>query len=225
MNSLLKYLVAVIAAAAVPLGMVAQNVDLELSGMSEGSFYAFTTEVEGADEKLAYEEFKQLMKEYGGKAKRSKPERTKVEAVTINSIGGTDPLDVFADFSERGSQTKVYLWIKQRGDYLSDDSADRDVDNATALLQEFHLRLRRAAIQQELDEEERQLGRVDKKLRNLERDYAGYERDIERAKAAIERAEANIEKNLAAQDETRNELAQQAEAVEAVKEKLAGVKG
>ncbi len=201
------------------------EVGMELSSMSEGSFLAFTTEVEGADEKLALNEWRDLMKEYGAKAKRSKPERLKVEEVTINSIGGNDPLSVYADFRERGSQTKVYVWIKHRNEFMSDQSARRDIESAETLLQEYRLRLRRAAINEELSEEQKHLDKVEKKLRNLERDHSSYERDIERAKQAIERAEANIVKNLAAQEETRAELARKAEDVQAVQEKLDNVKG
>lgn len=212
--------------AQLPQGMAqAPEVALELKTMSEGSFHALTATVAGANDKLAYEEFRDLMKEYGARTKRSKPERAKVEQVIISSIGGTEPLDVYADFSERGSDVKVLLWIKQRGEFLGEASADRDLENATALLQEFGLRLRRAAIEVELDDEEKELDKVERKLRNLERDLEGYERDIERARAAIERAEANIVKNAAAQEETKVELQQQIEEVEAVKQKLAQVRG
>lgn len=200
-------------------------IEMELSSMSEGSFMAFTTSVEGASEKLAASEWSDLMKEYGGRAKKSKPERYKVEEVTINSIGGNDPLAVFADFNERGSQVKVYVWIRYRGDFLNADASKRDLEASEALVKEFALRLRRAAIEEEIDYEENEFDKIDKKLKNLERDLEGYERDIERAKEAIIRAEANIEKNKAAQEETRSELARQADAVKAVQEKLSNVKG
>ena len=204
-----------------------RDVAFELKSMSEGSFTAFTTEVEGADDKLALEEWRKLMKEYGGRGKRSKPERYKVEEVVISSIGGSDPLAVYADFDERGSRTKVYVWIKQRGEFLGEASAERDVENAVSLVEAFGLQLQRAAIQRELDEEEKELEKVERKLRNLERDYDGYTRDIERAKDAIERAEANIEraeanivKNGEAQEQTKEHLADQQESVEAVRKRL-----
>lgn len=202
----------------------------ELRSMSEGSQNAFTIEVEGADEKLAYAEWRDLMKEYGGRAKRSKPERARVDEVVITSVGGAEPLAVYVDFSERGSQTKTYLWVKHRGEFLGEGAAERDLAAVGDLMSEYGVRLRRAVVQRELDEENRELEKVERKLKNLERDYAGYERDIERAKAAIERAEAaieraeeNIVKNTAAQEETRDELEQQADDVKAVRSKLEAV--
>ena len=203
----------------------APPVELELKTMSVGSFHALTAEIDGADERLAFEQFRDLMKEYGGRPKRSKPERTKVEQVIVSSIGGSDPLDVYADFSGRGSTVKVYVWINQRGEFIGEASAERDLDNARSLIQEYALRLRRAAIAEELAGEQKALEKVEKKLRNLERDLDGYERDITRARETIERAEANIVKNAAAQEETKRELEQQAEEVEAVREKLANVRG
>ena len=209
------------AAAQVPL------VDAELRSMSVGSHTAFTTEVEGATEKLAQDAFKDLMKEYGGRAKRSKPERFVVEAVTITSIGGSDPVNVYADFAERGSRTKTYVWFETRGDFLGEASARRDLDAAGDLLTEYANRLRRAAVEAELAAEEKELQAVERKLDKLERDHGGYERDIERARDAIERAqeaivraEENIARNLDEQEETRGAIERQFEDVEAVREKL-----
>ena len=203
----------------------APAVEFELHTMSEGSYTAFVTEVEGADDKLAQAEWRDLMKEYGVKTKRSKPERLRADDVVIPSIGGSDPLGVFADFEERGSRVKAVVWIKQRGTFLDDAAAQRDVDNATALLEEYALRLRRAAINEELDRERRDHERVEKKLRKLEDDLARYERTIERAREQIAQAEQNIIDNARAQEETQVELAKAAEAVKAVQRKLDGVKG
>lgn len=203
----------------------APAVEFELHTMSEGSYTAFVTEVEGADDKLALSEWRDLMREYGVKPKRSKPERVKAEEVVIASIGGSDPLGVYADFEERGSRVKAIVWIKQRDVFLDDASAQRDIDNATALMEEYALRLRRAAINEELTQERRDLERVQKKFRKLEQDLDRYERTIERAKEQIATAEQNIIDNAAAQRETQVEIAKAEEAVKAVQRKLDSVKG
>ena len=203
----------------------APRVEFELHTMSEGSYTAFVTEVEGADDKLALSEWRDLMKEYGVRPKRSKPERLRADEVVIPSIGGSDPLGIFADFEERGSRVKAVVWIKQRGGFLDADGAQRDIDNATALMEEFALRLRRAAINQELEAERRDLERVQKKLRKLEEDLDRYERTIERAREQIATAEQNIVDNARAQEETQVELEKAEESVRAVQRKLDGVKG
>ena len=203
----------------------APAVEFELHTMSEGSYTAFVTEVEGADDKLALTEWRDLMKEYGVRPKRSKPERLRADDVVIPSIGGSDPLGVFADFEERGSRVKAVVWIKQRGGFLDETASQRDVDNATALMEEYALRLRRAAINQELEAERRDLERVVKKLEKLESDLERYERTIERAREQIAQAEQNIIDNAREQEETRVELEKAGEAVKAVQRKLDGVKG
>lgn len=203
----------------------APAIEFELHTMSEGSYTAFVTEVEGADDKLALTEWRDLMKEYGVRPKRSKPERLRADEVVIPSIGGSDPLGVYADFEERGSRVKAVVWIKQRGGFLDETASQRDVDNATALMEEYALRLRRAAINQELEAERRDLERVEKKLRKLEDDLDRYERTIERAREQIEQAEQNIIDNARAQEETQVELDKASESVKAVQRKLDAVKG
>lgn len=202
----------------------------ELRSMSLGSFNAFVTTVTGADRKLAAGEYKALMREYGAKAKRSKPEAYRAEAVVIRSIGGSDPVDVYVDLDERGDDVLVRMWVRQRGEFIGAVSAARDVAATEALLTEYALRVRRAAVQRELDREERELAKLNKRMSIIERDIARAERDIVQARAAIAKAEAaivraegQIEAGQAATVETQGEVAAQAEAVEAVRAKLANV--
>ena len=223
-----------------PVSGTAQStiaVSTELRGMSLGSFNSFNATVEGASEKLAVAEYKALMKEYGAKTKRSKPEKLKTEAVVIRSIGGSDPVDVYVDFDQRGGDVLVRMWVRQRGEFVGPVSAQRDVAATEDLLEEYALRVRRAAVQRELDVELKEMAKLEKAMSHIERDIAHAERDIERAErdivnahAAIERAEAaivraegQIEAGQSATVDTQAEMATQAEAVEAVREKLASV--
>jgi len=58
--------------------------EFELKSMSLGPYDAMTVTVAGADEKLAEKTWRDLMKQYGGKCKRSKPEKFKTEAIFID---------------------------------------------------------------------------------------------------------------------------------------------
>ena len=198
--------------------------------MSEGSFNAFTATVPGATDKQAAAEYKALMKEYGGKAKRSRPEAFRTEAVVIRAIGGSDPVDLFVDFDGQGDDVVVRLWVRQRGEFVGPVSAQRDVAATEDLLEEFALRVRRAAVQEELDGELKEMAQLEKRMSHIERDITRAERDIVQARAAIEkaeaaivRAEAQIESGQAATAETQGAMAAQEEAVDAVREKLASV--
>lgn len=216
-----------------PISVAASDmtpIHTELRSMSEGSFNAFTTTIVGADKRLAAGEYKALMKEYGAKSRRSKPEALRTEAVVVRSIGGNDPVDVYVDFDERGDDVLVRMWVRQRGEFIGAVSGVRDRAATEDLLTEYALRVRRAAVQRELDAELKEMGRIEKRMAQVERDIARAERDIVQARAAIERAEAaivraegQIEDGQAATVETQGEMAAQAEAVEAVREKLASV--
>lgn len=197
------------------------EVAFELKSMSLGPYDGLTTTVAGADEKLAQNVWRDLMKQYGGKVKRSKPEKFKVEGIFIDGIGGADGLNVYAMFEEQGEAVKTTVWISERGDFISSASADRDVERFNALLTEYGQILCVESIQQDLDVEQKSLDKVEKDLTQLERAHKGYLDDIERAKKAIEQAEKRIIENERDQEKTRVELEQATEAVKAVQALLA----
>lgn len=202
--------------------MFAQTkVAFELKSMSLGPYDGMTTTVAGADSKLAASVWRDLMKQYGGKSKRSKPEKFKTEAIFIDGIGGEDGLDVYAMFEEQGEAVKTTVWISERGDFISGASADRDVERFNALMTEYGQILCVESIQQDLDVEQKSLDKVEKELTQLERAHKGYLSDIERAKKAIEQAEKKIKENEKDQEKTRSELEQATEAVKAVEALLA----
>ena len=195
--------------------------EFELKSMSLGPYDAMTVTVAGADEKLAEKTWRDLMKQYGGKCKRSKPEKFKTEAIFIDGIGGEDGLNVYAMFEEQGEAVKTTIWINERGDFINKASAERDVERFSALMTEYGQILCVASIQEDLDVEEKSLGKVEKDLNQLEKAHKGYLDDIERAKKAIETAEKRIIENEKEQEKTRIELEQATDAVKAVQALLA----
>ncbi len=201
------------------------NVNQELKSMSLGSYPSFSVTVEEADEKLAVEQWKTYLKEYGAKTKKSKPESLKAEGVTINSIGGANLLNVYTDFEQRGTELKVYLWVSEGGDFISSSSNLEDVEAIENLLREFALLLRRAAVTKELTVEQKELEVFQKKLDGLAKDIVRSEKEIEAARKTITKAEAAIERDRASSVTTQAEIDKQTEAVKVVAEKLAGIQG
>lgn len=200
------------------------DVNFELKSMSLGPYEGMTTTVAGADEKLAQSCWRDLMKQYGGKCKKSKPEKFKTEGVFIDGIGGADGLNVYAMFEEQGEAVKTTVWMSERGNFITDADSDRDVERFKALMREYGQTLCSESIQQDLDAEQKSMDKVERDLTQLERAHQGYLDDIERAKKAIEQAEMRIEKNEAAQEETRLELEKATDAVKAVQALLAAGK-
>ncbi len=207
------------------------TVQSELKSMSQGSYNAFSTTVEGADRKLAAAVWKDLVKEYGGKVKRSKPEAYKTEAVVVRSIGGSDPVDLFVDFDERGDDVLTRVWVRYRGDFIGPLSARRDVAATESLLTEYHVLLRRAVVSEEVAAEQKQMERLERDLADIakniaraERDIENARRDIEQANATIARAEGDIATGEANTIETQSAIAKQVEALQAVQAKLALIK-
>ena len=196
------------------------EMSFELRSMSNGSRPALTVVIPDASEKLALAEWRKLMKSYDAKVKRSKPERARSEGVVIRSIGGSDPIDLYADFSARGSEVKVYVWMRHRGLFLSEESAVRDVEQAAALLDEFALQVQRASVQQQLDDEARTLKQLEKRLASLESKHRSHENAIARAERAIIEAREAIVTNLEDQATTQSEIERQTEEVEAVRRRL-----
>lgn len=210
--------------AATSLLLAQTDVKFELKSMSLGPYEGMTTTVAGADEKLAHSCWRDLMKQYGGKCKKSKPEKFKTEAVFIDGIGGADGLDVYAMFEEQGNSVKTTVWMTERSEFISEASAERDVERFKALMEEYGQILCSESIQQDLDSEQKKMDKVEKELTQLERAHQGYLDDIEKAKKAIMQAEENIEENVRDQEKTRLELEQATDAVKAVQATLAAGK-
>jgi len=198
------------------------EVTFDVKSMSLGPFDCLTTSVTGADEKLAHKEWRDLMKEYRGKCKRSKPEKFKTEGITIDGIGGADVLNVYAMFEQQGSSLKTTVWLSERGDFLNPSSSARDVTRFKALVTEYSEKLCISSIKEDLEAEQKTLKKVKKDLDQIESAHIGYLKDIEDAKKAIETAEKRIIENEKKKQETLVELEVAEEAVKAVELHLAG---
>jgi peptidoglycan hydrolase CwlO-like protein len=209
----------------------AQAVFEENKNMSHGNKNALYVDVEGADKKIAEKAIQDLLKEYGKVKKNRKAKEFYAEEILIPSIGGSQPLHVFTKIEEMGNQSRLYMWVYDGQDFISSEDNEEAVSGVESVLQDYFVKARRAAIQEEVDYEEDNLKDREKELNKLERDnenlhknIAKWEKEIEERHRKIEQAQADIEQNLLDQEDKSDEIMSQKEVVSMTIQKMNDVK-
>ena len=195
--------------------------DTELnSSMSLGKQVGFEIDIDGADEDITEDVWKEFMKDYG-KTKRNKKAREYYSmGARVPLISGGRDVDVYVRFDERVNMTSVILWVDLGEGFVNSDQYPSEADGAEEFLTNFYYAVKKEAIQEEMKEQEKVLGKMEKELKKLEKKNTGYHRDIEKAKEKIEKAEKNIEQNLKDQEDQRIIIEQQRKVIEEIIERL-----
>lgn len=195
----------------------AQNTESLERTMSLGKQPAVYVEIEGADEDLAVDIWKDYVKDYGKTKRNKKAKEYYTEDVRIPLLTSSGNVSLYAQFEEGRDLTTVYLWVEHDGYFLS------DTEKVEAFLQDYYTITRREVIMKEVEEQEKLLKNLGKDLEKLEKKNKGYHKDIEKAEEKIRKAEENIEKNLNDQDQLNNEIENQKAILEEIIERLNAV--
>ena len=194
----------------------------QLKGMSQGAQNALSVEIPQADEKLAGEVWKNLMKDrYRTKLKWDRRSKEYfADDVNIPGIGLGNTVDVYAVAEPRGSNLLFSVWFDLGGSYLSAQMHPDRYPAAESLLLEFQREVGREKVRLELKAEEDNLHRLQKDLERLKAANERSQKEIERAQEAIRKAEADIAQNEQEQESILQQISQQQNAVDAVLQHL-----
>lgn len=190
--------------------------------MSEGSNNALTLNLPSISVKDAEKVWQQYMDDYyDSKAKwNRKTKEWVIEDADIVALGRGKTIDMFTTFEKSGDGVNVNVWIDLDGEFLtSREYPDRFTD-AQKLMMKYALEVAKASVQEELDEEEKNLDRMETDLRKLKNAKDRYHRDIERAQEAIKKAEEDIVKNVREQEDTLKKIELQKELIDEIRKKL-----
>ena len=198
----------------------AQSVNEGMKSMSLGKQTSFQIDIDGADEDITEDVWKDFIKDYG-KSKRNKKAR---EYYSIGSrvplISGANNVDLYIRFDERVNMTTATLWVDLGDSFVNSDEHPKEAQGAEEFLTNFYLAVRKEVIEKEMKAQDKIMGKMNKALRKLEKKNTGYHKDIEKAKEKIEKAEKNIEQNLKDQEDQRITIAQQKKVIEEIIERL-----
>jgi hypothetical protein len=190
--------------------------------MSEGSNNALTLTLPRISVKDAEKVWQQYMDDfYDSKAKWNR--KTKEWIITdadIVALGRGKTIDMYTTFDKSGDGVSVNLWVDLDGDFLTSRAYPDRYTDAEKLMMRYALEVAKASVQEELDNEAKELDRMETDMRKLKNANERYHRDIERAQDAIKKAEEDIVKNVREQEDTLKKIELQKELLEQIRRKL-----
>jgi len=200
--------------------IAAQSVNESSKSMSLGKQMGFEIDIDGADEDLTEDVWKDFIKDFG-KGKRNKKAREYYSVgARVPVINGASDVDIYIRFDERVNMTTATMWVDLGESFINSDEYPKEAQGVEEFLTNFYLAVKKEAIQEEMKEQEKIMNKMEKALRKLEKKNTGYHKDIEKAKEKIEKAEKNIEKNLSEQEDQRITIEQQRKVLEEIIERL-----
>ena len=198
----------------------AQTVNEISKSMSLGKQMAFQIDIDGANEDLTEDVWKDYIKDFG-KSKRNKKAREYYSVgARVPLINGANNIDLYMRFDERVNMTSATLWIDLGGSFVNSDEHPKEAQGAEEFLTNFYFAVRKKAIENEMKEQEKIMDKMEKELRKLEKKNTDYHKDIEKAKEKIEKAEKEIEQNLKDQEDQRITIEQHRKLIEEIIERL-----
>ena len=192
--------------------------------MSQGTNPALIVEIDVQNSKLVEKTWKDFMKSYGGKTKKSKGGEWLTTGADIIGINGVDPMNIYAK-TKPGSDGNVEhsVWFDLGDSYLEEDQKN-EFDEAEKMLMTFALQCRIKSTGLELSAAEKKLRSLQNDVDRLTRQNKGYHNDIEQAEKRIEQAKENIAKNEEQQADAADKVVLQNELLEEIKQRLKDLK-
>jgi len=187
--------------------------------MSKGFENSVVLEMPDVDSDFGEKLWKKYIKPFGGKTKKIKSEWFTDES-KIAGIGGANTVDMYMKTNESGGNVEFAVWFDLGGAYLSSQEHPDAYVEAEKFLMRFALFVAKEKTSVELNNEEKEMRKLENMLKRLERDNERYHREIELAKEKILQNEGNIETNVVEQEEARKLIELQLELVEKIRLRL-----
>ena len=172
------------------------QVSEEEKAMSQGIHNAVVVNIPTTTTKIAERVWKSYAKQFKGKTKKNKKaEEWKTTDGKIAGIGGSDPLTIYAQVQSNNEDVEVSLWVPMNEGYLTSSDYPDAYAEAEKMLNEYALEVRIETVKEELNGEEKTLGKLEKDLKKLKKDNEGYHKDIKNAEKDIENSEEGLVQN------------------------------
>lgn len=204
------------------IGLQAQVFEEE-STMSEGVFNAFIIDLKDADTKMAENVWKDYIKAFGKTKKDRKSKEWRSESIIIPSIDPAYNVNLTAKIEDLNNDSRAYIWLRMDGEFINSEAYTDEARGLKVFMEDYALEVKKAIIEEELKEEDKNLKNLEKDLEKLIKKNDGFHKDIEKAKEAILKAEQAIEQNIKDQESKREEIDTQKEVVNEVQAKLTEV--
>lgn len=201
-------------------GISVAQVSQQEAIMSHGSQNAYVQDHPDAKEKHIEKAWKEVIKEYKGKVKKNK-KSDEYETLELSvPLISRSPLNLYLKVEEKKGMSSTMLFVDDGTQYISDNN-DQDANmNIEKLLTSFAFEVEKLAVEDILDDEEKNAKKLSKDLEKLEKGNTKLHEDIEDYEKKIAQAELDIEQNLKDQEAQNIEINNQAKLIEEIKDRL-----
>lgn len=198
-----------------------QKINEGSKNMSLGTHNSFSIRLVSASKDMAEDEWKDFIKNYGGKTKHDR--KTKeyfTDDANISDLSDVG-VDVTATFSNVDTFTTANFWFNLGGAYLSSAMHPERMPAVESLLKAYAFEVHKQVARENVKIQEKHYKDLEKNMKDLEKNNASYHKEIEEAKKRIAEMEQKIEQNLKDQAAKKIELQKQSEVLEKVNLHLA----
>jgi hypothetical protein len=194
----------------------------EVIRMSMGERNSLSVVLEGMNEKLVANSWKDFMARYG-KTKKSKGEWV-TKQVVIRSIDESSPLTILAKTSGTGDGVTLSVWFDLGGTFLASSQEPEKCAAAEEFLREFFSKASEDGAAAQLADAQAELEQLESRLDRLLAKNRTYENDIRRAENTIARAQQKMRESLRLQTEIQGQISVQNMAVQEAERRLREIK-
>ncbi len=200
--------------------LIAQKISVKESKekVGDGSNNALVVSIYEADASDIEKEWKSLMKKYD--AKVSTKDGVFADNAMISSLGGNNPIDVYAKVEKvKDGENKLIVAFDLGGAYLSSSQHSSQFKEAKNMVSDFAIKVTKEAIAGQLKVAEKVLNKLEDNHKDLVDDQKDLEKNIEEYKAKIKKAEEDIIQSKNDQEKKKQEIEAQKKIVEAIQQK------
>ena len=192
--------------------------------MTTGSNNALILEIPNSDSKIVEKVWKSYAKSFNSKVKKIKKSEDQLTiSPNISGFSSSGLQNIYVRFEESGDNVVFYSWFELEDQFLDSYSNPNEFDEAQKVLLNFCLEVAKEYTIMELDEEEKNLKKMNIDLKKLGKEKENYEKAIVDYEQKILDAKANIENNILEQSRMNETIEAQHDAIEIVKKKLANL--
>jgi len=182
--------------------------------MSFGSRPGFSISFPNTTEKLVDETWTSFIKNnFNGKLKKGKKGEKSATGLLSPTIA-SGQFNLYSRLEKIGDGVQLDVWFDVGPHFLSRLNDPARTNETKELLTRFYYDVRRAAVGQEVKEEENKMKDLENRQKKLQRENTTLLRDIENYKAKLKKAEEDLIQNQKDQESTIIDIEKQRQGVE-----------
>ena len=193
-------------------------------GFSTGKQHALSVIVFESTTKDVSKAWQKKLKDFKGKISEKKGEIFADNAL-IKDFKDNNTVDIYSRFEEtKDGNTKMFVAVDMGGAYLSSSDHPEKFKAMEKILHDFAKKISEDVVNKQIKDASKILAGLKDEQKDLTKKNEDLHQDIDNYNKKIKKAEEDIKTNLANQEAKKKEIEAQQKAVDALQEKLTGIK-